>query len=99
MLGGELLEVPGRRRLVTRQPHARVRAPVDRHGDARTQQLERLRRTQRVQVPGRKPRAPAADRQQSDIEARRELAHPVEEIGVAREVDPGGAAYEIAERL
>ena len=51
----------------------------------------------RIEVPARHARPPAGDGQQRDVEVARDVAHPVEEIGVAGEPDPQRAADEVAE--
>ena len=74
-----------------------VRRPVDRDHDARPQQRDGARRRARVEVPGAERAAPAPDRHQRDIE-RRQLRHPVEQVGVAREVDARAALDDEPER-
>jgi hypothetical protein len=67
---------------------------VNRHGDLRLQELQRFGRPARIEMPGRKPRPPPADREDRDVK-RGELGHAVEEVGVAGEVDPPRALDDV----
>ena len=64
----------------------------------RAHDRHRLRRAQRVHVPGPERRPPAPDRQQGDVEPSGEAPHPVEELGVAREVHALRAGDLVAQR-
>ena len=64
-----------------------------------SQQHERLRGAQRIEVTRAEARGPAPDRHEREIEpGRADLAHPVEEIGVTRVIDAARACDHEAER-
>ena len=65
---------------------------------ARLDQLERLHRPRRVEVPGGKPRAPAGHWQEGDVDLA-QIAHLREQVGVAGEVHGPAPADHIADRL
>ena len=69
------------------QPHRPERAPVDRDGRSRTQQPECGRGGRRIHMTTPQGRPPAADRQDRQVQARGEVGHPREDVGVAGEVD------------
>lgn len=96
----EALELTRGQRRVRPPPDARPceRAPVDRHRQARLPQRHGPRRALRVEVSGADPRAPSPDRQQRRIKAVRQVAHAVEEIGVAGEEDARAALDEVTDR-
>ena len=71
---------------------------MDRNGNPRTEQAERLRCATRVEVSGRQPGSPACDGQERNVEVVADRAHAREEIGVAREVGGRGARDEITDR-
>ena len=71
---------------------------MDRHGPARREQPERLRRPKRIEVSRADRRAPAGDGKERDVERPGERGHPVEEIRVAREVDLSRARDDEPER-
>ena len=77
---------------MTEEPVERAgvqRPPVDRDRDPRADErrAEPRRRAWR-QVAGREVRAPAADREQGDVDPAGELGHRAERAGIAGEVDP-----------
>ena len=74
------------------------RSPVDRDRDARPQPPDRFSCARRIEMPRRQAPAPARNRYERDVEPVRDRAHPVEEIGVAREVDGARAGDDEAER-
>ena len=51
----------------------------------------------RIEVPAGHARPPAGNGEQRDVEVARDVAHPVEQVGVAGEPDPQRAAHEVAE--
>src|SRR5436189_61110 len=81
---------------VAGHPEPPVGAPVDRHRHTRLEQLQRLGRPARIEVPGAEPRAPAPDGQQGDVQAGSELAHRAEHLRVPGEVHPGRASDQVA---
>ena len=100
-LGGEpceLLRRLAQHERVATEAEAAISPPVDRNGNPRTEQAERLRCATWVEVSGRQPRSPACDRQQRNVQVVGDRAHAREEIGVAREVGGRGARDEISDR-
>ncbi len=76
------------------------RAPVDRHGDARLQQAERVGRGARAQMPALgRTHAPGLDGQQSEVDALVQVVHAVEQAGVAGEVDGRRALHDEPQRI
>ena len=98
--GGEAAEVFGRAEgrvgaLVDRAEGA----PVDRDRQLRVQEARCFGGSGGVEVAGAELRAPAGDRDQGGVEAfAPDLRNPVEEVGVAGEVDAAGAGDNEAER-
>src|SRR5262249_11029602 len=88
----------GRRGAVrpARAPPRRVRPPVNRDRDVRADQLESLDSPHRVEMAGRQARSPAGDGEEGDVDVA-ELSHPLEEVGVAREVDGSCAGDDVAD--
>jgi hypothetical protein len=72
---------------------------VDGNGAAWSQQLDGRGRADRVEMPRAETRTPPPDRQQCEVEVRRQVTHRREQIGVAGEVDTGVRARdEVADR-
>jgi hypothetical protein len=62
---------------------------MDRDRNPRLEQRQSLRRLAWVEMEATaERRAPAPDRQERDVEVWHEPGHPLEQIGVACEVDP-----------
>ena len=74
------------------------RAPVDRHRHARLQQRDGACRPFGVEMTGPDLRPPAPYRHQRDVELAGQVAHPVEEVGVAEERDARAALDDVAHR-
>src|SRR4051794_26957876 len=75
------------------------RAPVDRHREPWSEEAQRLGGSFGIQVTFSESRSPAGDREQSEVEARREARHLVEEIGIACEVDAAATVHGVPDRL
>ncbi len=83
-----------------RPQDARIeRAPVDRHRQPGAEHGRGAGGALRIEVARAQLRPPAPDRQQRDVEIRLELGHPLEQVGVAGEVDRAAAPQDEAERL
>jgi len=72
---------------------------VHRHRRARLQQAQRPRRALRVEVAGGYAPPPARHRQQRDVEARRDVGHRGEDVGVAGVVRGAVATDDVPERM
>ena len=70
------------------QPDRPQRSPVHGQGSLWSQQREGGRRTDRVHVATPQRWPPPADRQDREVQARCEVDHLGEQVGVAGEVDP-----------
>ncbi len=75
-----------------------VRAPVDRDDETGLDAGDGLRGPLRIEVATAQPGPPPPDRNEPDVD-RPELAHPVEEVGVAGEVDGLRALDDVADRI
>jgi hypothetical protein len=71
--------------------------PVDRDGDQRPQEPERLGGAARVKVAGADRRSPSPDGHERDIKAAADLSHVIEDVRVAGEVDPAASLDYIAQ--
>ena len=59
---------------------------------------DRLRRARRVEVAGREVRSPPGDREECDVDRAGEVAHALEQVGVAGEVDAGRPVEDESQR-
>ena len=76
-----------------------VRPPVDRDDEPRLDPRDGLCRSRRIEMAtAAETRPPAPDGDEADVH-RPELAHLVEEVGVAREVDRLRAGHDVADRI
>jgi hypothetical protein len=71
--------------------------PVDRDGEKRPQEPERLGGAARVKVAGADRRSPSPDGHERDVKAAANLRHAIEDVGVAGEVDPAASLDYIAQ--
>src|SRR6266536_1750280 len=84
---GDLAREVPRRALERVRPEPREaegieRPPVDRDGDARTDESDRFRRASGVEMAGTESRSPTPHRQKRDVDLSRELSHLGEEVGI-----------------
>ena len=71
---------------------------MDGYGDAGTQQRERTGGPLGIEMSLPHAGSPAPHGEEGHVEERPQLRHPVEEVGVTREVHTGASRHHVADR-